>query len=53
MPAVPKPRSMLSIMNSHRIVTNFDIADVFVPDRITVLPAAFRPFLVLTSVPGL
>jgi hypothetical protein len=39
--------------NSHRIVTNFSVADNFLPDRIRVLPAAFGPLLVVTSVPGL
>jgi hypothetical protein len=38
---------------SHRIVTKFIIADIFVPGTLRVLPAAFRPFLVLTSTPGL
>ena len=43
----------LSATNSHRIVTNFNIADAFVTDTLKVLPAAFRSLLVLTSVPGL
>ena len=43
----------LSTTNSHRIVTNFNIADALVTDTLKVLPAAFRPFLVLTIVPGL
>jgi hypothetical protein len=39
--------------NSHRIVTNFNVADIFVTDTLRVLPAVFGPSGSLEGVPGL